>query len=278
MRTSEDRCTCNADMSGVENCPAHWKPREARVDPPAARGFGWVPARGAIRTYPTGFLVTPTAPATGTIFIEDIAHALAHECRFGGHVREHYSVAQHCVLVSWHVLPHLRLEALLHDAAEAYLKDIPRPFKKDPAMSGYRATEKIFETAIAARFGLHTWDSPEVHDIDMVVCAAEQRDLTKQPEGLRNPLAFHFRGSVVPWSSQEARAMYLRRFADLYLEDTRNGAGVCRTCGGVLVVCSGPTAATSIEPLIGGYWRRVCGDCGGDLEHREVRVDLGDVP
>lgn len=230
------------------------------------------PPRGAIRTYPTGFLVTPTAPATGSLFIEDIAHALAHECRFGGHVREHYSVAQHCVLVSWHVPPRLRLEALLHDAAEAYLKDIPRPFKKDPAMAGYRAVERVFESAIAVRFGLTSWDSPEVKEADLVVCAAEQRDLTRQPERLRDQRAYAFRGSVVPWTPADARATFLRRYADLYMEDPRNPAGACRTCGGAVVLWEDGT-----RPLIGGYWRRVCGDCGGDLEHREVRADLGDV-
>jgi hypothetical protein len=231
------------------------------------------PRRQAIRTYPHGVLVDPTRPVVDDLHIEDIAHALALECRFGGHVREHYSVAQHCVLVSWHVPRHLRLEALLHDAAEAYLKDIPRPFKKAPQMLGYRAVEQVFESAIALRFGLTAWGSPAVHEADMVVCAAEQRDLTRQPEALRNPQAYQFRGSVVPWGADNARATFLRRYADLYLDDPRNGAGACRTCGGVLVVHT-----DGVEPLVGGYWRRVCGDCGGDLEHREVRADLGDVP
>jgi hypothetical protein len=112
-----------------------------------------------------------------------------------------------------------------------------------------------------------------VKEADLVVCAAEQRDLTHQPESARNPLCWNFRGSVVPWTSQQARAVYLRRYADLYLEDPRNGAGVCRTCAGALVVY-----AEGVEPLVGGYWRRTCGDCGGDLEHREVRADMGDVP
>lgn len=228
----------------------------------------WRDARvgGCIRTYPTGTLVAPSAPNTGLIYIEDIAHALAHECRFGGHVKEHYSVAQHCVLVSRHVPRRLRMEALLHDAAEAYLKDIPRPWKKDPAMDGYRSTEKIFENAIAVRFGLTTWESPEVKEADLVVCAAEQRDLTKQPEHLRSSRAAQYRlPPVMAWPSDYARAAYLRRFADLYLEDARNGAGVCRTCGGVLVLSED---GQGVRPLVQGYWRQVCGGCKGDMEHR----------
>lgn len=70
--------------------------------------------------------------------IDDIAISLSHICRFGGHVRFHYSVAQHCVYACDHVIeyeteglaePVVRLHALLHDAAEAYIGDQVSPNK-----------------------------------------------------------------------------------------------------------------------------------------------------
>lgn len=59
------------------------------------------------------------------IDIQDIASGLANECRFNGLIDNFYSVAQHLVYVSYLVAPEYALEALLHDASEAYVKDLP---------------------------------------------------------------------------------------------------------------------------------------------------------
>ncbi len=69
---------------------------------------------------------------TSQIDITDIAHALARQCRYSGHVRFHYSVGQHSLIASY-VMPALGgdpLEGLLHDSHEAYITDLPTPIKR----------------------------------------------------------------------------------------------------------------------------------------------------
>lgn len=116
-----------------------------------------------------------TNPDPKVITIEVIAHALANQCRFNGHCREFYSVAQHSCLVSEAVLPEFAKEALLHDAAEAFMGDMVRPLKA--LLPEYRAYENIVEQVIAEKFGLPFPMSPVIKVADLVLLATEQRDL-----------------------------------------------------------------------------------------------------
>ncbi|MCX6281501.1 MAG: phosphohydrolase [Bacteroidetes bacterium] len=82
-----------------------------------------------IRTF-TGKFIDPLDPDPSLINIIDIAHALAKQCRFSGHINQFYSVAEHSMFVSNLMQSdHDKLCGLLHDAAEAYLIDMPRPIK-----------------------------------------------------------------------------------------------------------------------------------------------------
>lgn len=117
------------------------------------------------------------APRPEQIFLKDIAHHLAHICRFGGAVATFYSVADHSVYVSKLVPQHLAKKALLHDAAEAYLGDVIKPLKN--CLEEYERIEAIWEACIAKRFGLDSLKDPLIKRADIMAVQAERRDLLK---------------------------------------------------------------------------------------------------
>lgn len=120
----------------------------------------------------------PMDPRADEVHIDDIAHSLAMQCRYAGHTRWHYSVAQHSYYVSHLVPAEHALWGLLHDAAEAYLVDLPRPVKRSPGIgSHYVEAERRVMDAICDRFGLPREEPPEVKVADDRVLLAEKRDL-----------------------------------------------------------------------------------------------------
>ena len=85
----------------------------------------------------SGRKIDVTNPDPNTIEITDIAWALSRMPRFSGHSIPYipYSVAQHCMQVMKELAPHgdrIQLYGLLHDAAEAYINDLPSPVKHIP--------------------------------------------------------------------------------------------------------------------------------------------------
>jgi 5'-deoxynucleotidase YfbR-like HD superfamily hydrolase len=103
--------------------------------------------------------------------VRDIAHALAHLCRFNGHTEHFYSVAQHSLLVARLLPPELALAGLLHDAQEAYMGDMATPLKQ--LMPAYRDMECQIEAELAAEFGLHHPMHPLVKEADLTMLATE---------------------------------------------------------------------------------------------------------
>lgn len=119
----------------------------------------------------SGLRVDPRALEPCMINIKDIAHSLSMQCRFGGHCKEFYSVAQHSLEVSRHVPEEYALCGLLHDAAEAYLTDLPKPIKA--LFPDYQALELEIQEKVAVRFGL-PWPIPEeVHIADSIELITE---------------------------------------------------------------------------------------------------------
>ncbi|EIQ01097.1 hypothetical protein OpiT1DRAFT_05665 [Opitutaceae bacterium TAV1] len=175
------------------------------------------PDRGPwIQTF-TGRQFFPLDPDPLEIDIEDIAHALALQCRFGGHSRAFYSVAQHSVFVADMCPPHLKLTGLLHDATEAYLIDLPRPIKQ--AIPEYRRIEDKLAEVIAKRFTPHPtcpiqFHHPFIKVADKIALATEARDLLGKPpapwgDGV-DPSPVH----IEPWDSLKSEYEFLRRFRE----------------------------------------------------------------
>ena len=134
------------------------------------RPGSWMTTRSGMRFYPLD-------PRPGDFCIEDIAHALALENRYNGHTPEPYSVAQHSVLVASRVAGltggdrRAELWGLLHDASEAYIKDLPRPVKR--LMPEYQAVEKRVMAAICDRFGLPHAMPASTHQADNELLVTE---------------------------------------------------------------------------------------------------------
>lgn len=129
-----------------------------------------------IETY-TGKHLYFLEPSEDQIDIEDIATALSNECRFGGHTSSFYSVAEHSVLVATLCSKELQLSGLLHDASEAYLRDIASPIKQ--YLSNYKELETKIMTVIAKKFNLEDnfWHNTEIKVADVMALKAEARQL-----------------------------------------------------------------------------------------------------
>lgn len=94
----------------------------------------------------------PLDPRPEEVHIEDIAHSLAMQCRWGGHCIRFLSVAEHSVHVAMSLPRKHALWGLLHDGSEAYVTDVPRPLKY--SIQNYREYEDNVMRAICDRYGL----------------------------------------------------------------------------------------------------------------------------
>lgn len=149
---------------------------EAARDPALTTAAPPHDPHGWIQTF-TGRKFFPLAPDINQICIEDIAHALSNLCRYTGHTKHFYSVAEHSLLVSHQVPRRHALAGLLHDATEAYLIDLAKPVKRLAEMKPYRDAEDRLARVIAERFGLDTVEPPEVKEADLRLLATEAPQL-----------------------------------------------------------------------------------------------------
>lgn len=170
----------------------------------------------------SGHYLNVLHPDPVMISITDIAHALSQINRFGGHTREPYSVAQHSVLVSHLVPPQYRLQALLHDAAEAYLGDIVSPVKYVVGMEPLRDMESTLQAAIFHKFGMGmAQDSTcldAIRHADLTMLATERRDLMPTDDEQWPVLAgiAPLKSRISPMDAYDAKTTFLLRFEMLH--------------------------------------------------------------
>ena len=179
------------------------------------------PAPGPYIQTVSGRWVNPFDPDPEQLDAGDIARALANLSRFGGHTRAFYSVAQHSVIVSQLVEERGgdaedAFAALMHDATEAYLGDMPHPIKhRSPLGAAFKDAEQHLEAAIRERFRIRA-DVPEIKRADRALLATERRAFSAESwhwpelEGVE-PLDLELEA----WSPDRAAEEFAARFAEL---------------------------------------------------------------
>jgi uncharacterized protein len=179
------------------------------------------PAPGPYLQTVSGRWVNPFEPDPSQLDPGDIARSLANQCRFGGHCHTFYSVAQHSVIVSQLVEerggePDDAFAALMHDAAEAYLGDMPHPLKHRSALgAAFREAEALLERAIRDHFGIKP-EVAEIKRVDRDLLATERRAFSAETwhwpelEGAQ-PLDLE----LTAWSPDEAARAFSDRFDEL---------------------------------------------------------------
>lgn len=158
----------------------------------------------------------------GAVSIEVIARSLSRLCRFTGHLAPHvahYSVAQHSVLVSRLVPPHLARQGLMHDMAEAFVGDVSAPLKR--MLPDYREIEARVERALFWWFDLPEVLDPAVRHADLVALVTEKRDLMT-PARADDSVEWRDTDSIpaavrtiYPWPARTAESMFLERYHEL---------------------------------------------------------------
>lgn len=153
--------------------------------------------------------------------IEDIAHGLSNQCRYGGHSRVFYSIAQHSEIASRNAPPGFELEALLHDGHEAFVLDVMTPLKI--LIPQYRTIEDAAERAMRRNYGLPEHITPEVKRIDLVMLATEKRDIMAEDDSNWSILdgVEPLEEKISPIFPSMAKLRFVARFIELVAPDAR---------------------------------------------------------
>lgn len=174
--------------------------------------------------------------------VESIAQGLSQTCRFSGQCLRYYSVAEHSCRIAAYAYGaaldrgasqrealEIMLWGLLHDASEAYLPDMPTPFKKLPELAGFRELEDKVMAQVISSFGLLPEMPPEVHEADKRIIANERAalmnmDMNWPEEIVPMPELSEIAGEF-GWNSEKARRVFLETYVSII-----NELNSCSSC------------------------------------------------
>lgn len=159
-------------------------------------------------------------PKPEEIEIWDIAWSLSNQCRYTGHVKQFYSVAEHCC----HLYDHAKAQGitdkkflrtlLMHDASEAYLTDIARPIKAH--IPDYKRLEVRIETAISEKYDL-TYPYPaDVKELDTRILMDERAQVMAQSDNVWGVVAEPLGITLDFWQPSAAFNEYRKRFFETF--------------------------------------------------------------
>lgn len=196
-------------------------------------------------------------PKPNQFDIRDIAHALAYTCRYTGHSKRFYSVAEHSVLVSY--LAADPLTGLLHDGSEAYITDIASPIK--PYISNYKDLEDMIMGRMSAVFGFQYPLPPDIKDCDATQLKTEAKYLLHSkgiPWAHLYPTRREHGVAPMCLSPEQAEKLFLDRY-----DEVKN----------VSLSFTNWPYEDSYRSCCPGSLHSVCGDEGPQLDGRQVREE-----
>jgi len=207
-------CTWSYSDAYARALQARWNDVKATQAKSGGMGEGRVlPKNGPWLQTASGRAFHPLAPSEDEIVLSDIALALSRICRYGGHPREFYSVAEHSIRCAEIVPDEHRLAALLHDASEAYLGDMIRPLKMISELGRtYGQIERRVQETINRKFGLEpgAHKRPEVLRADNILLLTEKRDLLCiPPKPWENIGEMPLESTIVPLPMATAEKMFI---------------------------------------------------------------------
>jgi hypothetical protein len=149
----------------------------------------------------SGYVIDLFNPDPKLICIQDIAHGLANNCRWNGHTKKFWSVAQHCCMMFDMAPDNEKLAALFHDSEEAYWGDMIKPLKNIIRDKCPEIIEKMKEIrgVIFTKFGIDNMTTKTM-DLDFNCLMWEFENIIKADNAPEY------------WSPQRAKQEWLDRY------------------------------------------------------------------